>query len=167
MLDLGCSAGLIGMNITAEHPEMKCVLLDKPLIAETTKKIVAKYNMTERVEVIGADYISEPIGTGYDLIIARATLYFAKNNINKVIKKIFDALKPGGIFVSYHEGLYNENTEPENVLLSWLGSLLIGQGICFQKGELANEMIKAGFSSVQSQTCYDDFGNMELDIARK
>jgi len=167
MLDLGCSAGLIGMTITAEHPEMKCVLLDKPLVAETTKKIVAEYNMTDRVEVMGTDYLSEPIGEGYDLIIACATLYFAKNNISEVTKKIFEALNPGGIFVSYHEGFYNENTQPTNLLLSWMGSLLTGRDISYKKGEIAAEMLKAGFSNVHSQTCHDIFGDMEFEVARK
>lgn len=167
MLDLGCSAGLIGMSVTAEHPEMKCVLLDKPMVAEITKEIVEEYNMTDRVEVIAADYLSEPIGEGYDLIIASATLYFAKNNIEEVTKKIFGALNPGGIFVSYHEGFFNEQTQPSNLVLSWIGSLLTGQNTSFQKGEIAAEMLKAGFSSVHSQTSHDIFGDMEFDIARK
>ncbi|MFA8342739.1 MAG: methyltransferase [Rhodothermaceae bacterium] len=167
MLDLGCSAGLIGMSITAEHPEMKCVLLDKPMVAETTKKIVAEHNMTNRVEVMGADYLSEPIGEGYDLIIASATLYFAKNNISEVTKKIFEALNPGGIFVSYHEGFFNEDTQPVNLVLSWMGSMLTGQNISYSKGELASEMLKAGFSSVHSETTRDIFGDMEFEVARK
>lgn len=167
MLDLGASAGLIGMYITDKHPSMKCVLLDKPMVAETTKEIVEEYQMTDRVEVLAADYLTESIGNGYDLIIACATLYFAKNNISQTIKKIFEALNPGGVFVSYHEGLYNENTQPAEVVLSWLGSTLTNQNMSYKKGELAQEMLNAGFTSVHSQSFNESFGEIGLDIARK
>lgn len=49
---------------------------------------------------------SREIGEGYDLIWASSTLSFARQDLTAVLKKIYEALTPGGVFISMAEGVY-------------------------------------------------------------
>jgi hypothetical protein len=51
------------------------------------------------------------------------------------ISKIFDALKPYGVFITPSDGLTDERTKPEQVVTGWLSMALTGQdmGLDFRR----------------------------------
>lgn len=54
------------------------------------------------------------------------------------------------------------------IVLEGMAYALLGQGdLWFDKGEIADAMPKAGFTSVESMTVDTPMMPMELDIARK
>jgi hypothetical protein len=169
MLDLGGGPGVIGIAIVSSHPSMKGVVFDKPSVVDIAKTFIKEYEMEDRMAVMGGDYIHDSIGEGYDLIWASATLNFARHDLDldTPVKKIFDALNPGGIFISLSDGLTGERTKPENYVLSTLPSALIGQDMGIDQGVIADSMFRAGFKSVHSQTIDTPMMPMDLDIARK
>jgi len=167
MLDLGGGPGLIGMAIVDAHPNMKGTIFDLPPVVAEAKKYIKEYGMEERVDVLGGDFNLDSIGEGYDLIFSSAALQFAKD-IDSVVKKAYDALNPGGVFVSiFPFGMTHEGTKPENTVLGLLSSALMGQEAVFDKGYIADSMVKAGFKTTCSRTIDTFMGLMELDIARK
>jgi predicted TPR repeat methyltransferase len=167
MLDLGSGAGLIGIAITAAHPNMVGILYDRPEVLKVAKGYIKEYGMEERIKIMAGDYHSDSIGEDYDLIWASATLNFARHDLDTPIKKIFDALNPGGIFISLSDGLTCERTKPENYVLSALPSALMGQDMGIDQGVIADAMLCAGFKSVRSSTIDTPMMPMDLDIARK
>jgi len=167
MLDLGGGPGLIGIAIVAAHPTMKGVIFDKPSVVNVAETFVKEYEMEDRMEVMGGDYKHDSIGDGYDLIWASATLNFARHDLDRPIKKIYDALNPGGVFVSLSDGLTCERIKPENYVLSTLPSALMGQDMGIDQGVIADAMLRAGFKSVRSRTIDTPMMPMDLDIGRK
>ena len=167
MLDLGGGAGLIGIAIVASHPRMKGVLFDLPSVAKAAEIFIKEYEMENRMEVLGGDYNHDSIGEEYDLIWASGSLYFGKEDMDSLMKKIYDALNPGGVFISYHDGLTHERTKPDIMALSWTPTALMGQDMGFDQGEIADSMLRVGFKSVRSRTLDTDWGPMDLDIGRK
>jgi len=140
---------------------------DKPAIAEVAETFIKEYEMEDRMEVMGGDYGRDPIGEEYDLIWASGTLNFVKNNMDSVLKKIYDALNPGGVFISFHDGLTHERTKPETMVLAWLPTVLMGNDFGFDQGFVADSMLRVGFKSVCSRTLDTLMGPMDLDIGRK
>ncbi|MCK4239698.1 MAG: hypothetical protein KAX33_11280 [Candidatus Lokiarchaeota archaeon] len=61
----------------------------------------------------------------------------------------------------------NERTKPTELVLSWLCATLMGQDIYFEKGEIADSMIRVGFKSVHSRTINFMANTMDMDIAHK
>ncbi|NPE27842.1 methyltransferase [Methanococcoides sp. SA1] len=167
MLDLGGGPGLMGITALSRHPSMKGIVFDQPSVIPVTEDFIAEYNLSDRMTTIGGDYINGPIGSGYDLIIASCTLNFAKDCMDPMIKKIYDALNPGGVFVSLHDGMINEGTSPAAHVISMMPSALSGFNCLLEKGFIANAMLNAGFKSVRSQPVILDAGPFEIDIARK
>lgn len=167
MLDLGGGAGLIGLAVAAESPSMEGVLFDRPPVAEVAKGLFKDFGLEDRMTAVGGDYFIDSIGDGYDLILAIATLNFARHDIDPIMTKIHDALNPGGVFISFHDGLTHERTKPEVMVLPGLATTLRGMDMGLDQGFLAEAMLRAGFKSVRSRTVDTDFGPMDLDIARK
>jgi hypothetical protein len=166
MLDLGGSAGLNEIAILLKHPTMKGVLFDRPAIVKVAETFIKEYELEERIEIIGGDYTQDPIGDNYDLIVATGTLNFVLKDLGSMLKKLFDALNPGGVFISIHDGLTEEMTKPE-MALDWLSSNLLGQDWSIEKGLIADLLIKTGFKSVLSRTIESPLGILDVDIGRK
>ena len=168
MLDLGCGPGLNGIAIVSEHPAMKGVSFDRPRTVKVAREMIRRYGMEERMEVISGNYASEPIGEEYDLILACDTLYYTEDEIDPILSKLYNALNPGGVFLSIHHGLTRERTKPEDLVLGMIYSGLKGEDMgLLDQGFIADAMIRAGFKSVRSRTLDSDWGELGLDIARK
>lgn len=167
MLDLGCGPGLFGTSFVLNHPSMNAVLFDRPAVARVAEEVVEEYGIRDRIEVIGGDYINGLIGEGYDLVWASMTLNFARNCLNEVIKKIYGALNPGGVFVSFSDGKTDEGTKPKEMVLGTLMPSLYGDDMGLNEGVIAGAMLKAGFASVQSREVMTPIGEVMVDIARK
>lgn len=167
MLDLGGGAGLIGIAIVASHPSMKGIIFDLPPVAKAAGDFIKEYEMEDRMEVLGGDYLQDSIGEGYDLIWASGSLYFDKGDMYSLMKKIYDALNSGGVFISYHEGLTHERTKPDIMALGWMPQALMGQDMGFDQGFIADSMLRVGFKSIRSRTLDSPLGPMDLDIGRK
>lgn len=169
MLDLGAGAGLIGLAIVAAHPTMTGVLFDRPEVVEVSKRFIREYELEDRVTTIGGDYATDPIGDGYDLVWTSYTLNFYRDDLDPLFRKIHAALNPGGVFVSFAEGLTHERTRPTRLINSMLSNNLTGQDVMFDEGEIARAMQRAGFRFVHSRHAEGPLlhGPAVLDIARK
>ena len=167
MLDLGGGAGMIGMSIVASHPNMCGVLFDQPEVVKVAEKHFKDFGMEDRMRTIGGDYWEDPIGTGYDLVWTSFTLNFYRGRLSRIFNKIFHSLKNDGVFISFADGLTDERTKPGLMVLNMLPASLGGRDMCFDQGEIANEMLNAGFTSVQSRSIDTSYGPVDIDIARK
>ena len=167
MLDLGGGPGIYAIAIVSAHPSMKGVIFDRPAIVKVAEAFINEYEMKDRMEVLAGDYNHDFIGEGYDLIWASNALNFARHDMDSLMKKIYDALNPDGVFISFHEGLTHDRTRPDTHVLSMISIALMGQDMCFDQGFIADSMLRVGFMSVRSRTLNTDWGSMDLDIGRK
>ena len=167
MLDLGGGHGLFSLYITRASANLRAVVFDREPVTAVASEFINTYDMDHRVTVMAGDYTVDDLGSDYDLIWASATLGPSKGQLDDLLEKIHTALKPGGYFLSLHDGMTCEQTQPD-MILEWLGGLLSSDGDPrFDQGELAEAMLRSGFSSVRSRTIDTPLGPMELDIARK
>lgn len=167
MLDLGGGPGIFGIAMVSKHPSMCGVIFDRQPVVEVAEGFIKEYEMEDRIEVLAGDYNCDPIGEGYDLVWASATLNFARENLDSVMTKIYDALNPGGVFVNLSEGLTDDGTKPDFYVLGTVGWSMTTSMMAFDQGVIADAMLNAGFRSVRSRTLPTGWGPMDLDIARK
>ncbi len=166
MLDLGCGPGIMCMEVVSNHPYMEGVLCDMPPLIEVACEEIAAAGLESRMSTIAGDYNEVDFGKNYDLIWASQTLYYAKD-LSSMFSRIHHALNPGGIFISLHEGLTCERTQPSDMVLSRLSLALEGQDVSFEQGEIASYLPEAGFTSIETKNMSLPFGPAELIIARK
>ena len=166
LLDLGGGPGVVGLTILARHPAMQGALADLPPIIEVAREEIEKSGMGGRMALYPGDYNSAGFGSGYDLVWASHNLYFVKD-LHGFFSRILEALNPGGVFISFHEGLTEERTKPPFYILSRISLALEGQDVSFEAGEIARAGLAAGFLSIETRTCDTPMGEVRVDILRK
>lgn len=149
MLELGGAHGMDCIAVTQSNPFLNGVIFDKPAVIEVTREIIADHRMEDRVTTMEGDYETDPLGSGYDLIYAKATLSLFKDDLSPLFKKIYDALNPGGYFVSVHDGLTDESTRPTDMVIGWLPMGLSSLDLSFDRDVIPDAMLKAGFQTVK------------------
>lgn len=167
MLDLGGGHGVFALYMVQASDGLEAVIFDHAPVAQQASGVISSYGMDKKVSVMSGDYLTDDFGKGYDLVLAGATLNSAKSGLDALLLKIYNCLKPDGYFISLHDGMTGEQTQPA-LILEWLAGLLDSdQDFRFEQGELAGIMLKSGFRHVRSRTMETPIGLMELDIARK
>lgn len=166
-LDMGCGHGAFSLYILERHPDLCAVLMDRSQVLDAAMPLMEQYRARDRVSRMAGDYITDDLGSGYDLIFASATLNFARGCLPDLARKIHDSLRPGGYFVSFQDGMTHEGTKPDTMLGAVIPSMMMDIDYCFHRGEIAKTALDCGFRWVRSSTLPTPIGPMDLDIARK
>lgn len=167
MLDLGGGAGFFTQAIVAAHPSMSGVIFEQPPVARVAREFIRQYAAEDRVSVRDGDYMTDPLGNSYDLIFASATLNFYKDCLDELFTRVYDALNPGGIFMTHQDGIYAERTKPATHITEFLAFELYGGDFALPQGLIAQTMLNTGFQSVRSFTLQTGVGDMDVTIGRK
>ncbi|MEO0443746.1 MAG: methyltransferase dimerization domain-containing protein, partial [Pseudomonadota bacterium] len=158
-LDLGGGSELLSERILQQHPSIHVTLFDLP-------KCVDKIHSSDpRLRIKAGDYNCDSLGEGYDIIWASMSLYFA-NNLDALLQKIKLSLSETGVFISFHEALSHERTQPESHITGRFLPSITGSDLSFTDGVIANSLNKIGFGAVSSHYVETPCGEMRVDIAR-
>jgi predicted O-methyltransferase YrrM len=167
MLDMGGGPGLNSVAIVQDHPVLKSVVFDRKSVTDIARGYIDRFGMTARIETRTGDYTKDNLGIGYDFILASDTLYYAPDELDAIVSRIFDALNPGGVLMAIHGVLTDDRTAPEKMVLGMLPDALMGQGELPDSGFLAPFLLRAGFASVHTREVPMVSCPMEVDVARK
>ena len=167
VLDIGCNAGLLGLAVIADLPERRGVLFDKPPLCPVIEGSIAQMGLQDRVRVQGGDFLADDLGGGYDLILAVSVMLFAKGNLGTFLKKLYDALEPGGVTVSIGEGISPDFSGPWDMIMGYLPYWLQGMDLALRKGEIETAAKEAGFREAETRTVLLCSGTQNIVILRK
>ena len=100
ILDLGCGNGVLSEMVLEKLPGSYVVSFDLTNnMLEACGKKLARY--TGRFELKQGDFRTEPIGSGYDIVIAGLSLHHLTwQERESFYKEIYSSLNNGGMFIS-------------------------------------------------------------------
>lgn len=147
ILDLGGGPGLIGIALVEDRPGATGVVFDWPETVAVAQENIAHAGLTDRMSVIGGDLSQADIGAGYDLIWCSSVLHFLPD-ATAVLRKIHDALAPGGILVMAHGEIAADADAAARLLPFYLPMMLLGRRVT-RVGELAQALRDCGFADVR------------------
>lgn len=117
--DLGCGTGTIAKRVLEIYPniELTCVDMAANMI-ETAKRKLVKY---ENVEYIVKDFDDFNFKKKYDAVLTSLALHHLRRDKDKkrFFKKIFDALKGGGVFYNADVVLGSNETLQNLYMKKW------------------------------------------------
>lgn len=166
MLDLGGGPAINAMAVAQENPQIRVKVFDRPGIANMARNYIRAYGFQDRVTALGGDYLNDPLGEGYDLIMITDTLYYADQEIEPVIQKCHGALNPGGILAAIHAVLTDEGTRPTNLVLDLLNETMTGQAQLPEKSFLMRPLAQCGFKDLTSKMVNIGGTPMEMNMGR-
>ena len=166
VLDVGCAAGLLGLAVIGDAPERTGVLFDR-IPSQIIQESVDQAGLTGRAQVMQGDFLTDSVGGGYDLILAVSILLFAKGHMETVLKKLYDALNPGGVLVAISEGVASDLSGPWDMVTGYLPYYLNGMDMGVRAGEVEEAARKAGFTRIETHTEVLYSGEQDVHILRK
>lgn len=158
ILDLGGGSGILAIELAITFPNCKSVVFEHPNVARLPRELVSERKLSEQVCVMEGDFNADDIGKGYDLIIASGVLDFAKDHLDSVMGKLYNALTSNGYLYVVTHNVSEDYQNPPESILGWLSSHLDGLDVLLTKKEIDSALTIHGFQQIQSD---DDGGVFE------
>ena len=150
MLDVGGGPGIFSIIMTEKNPGMTADVMDLPQTLEVTRDIIADYRAGDRVSTKEGNYLEDPFGSGYDVVLLSSMInQEGPDVIREIIRKSFDALEPGGVLLVQEQFLNEEKTGPLLPVLIGLNQLVhTPAGRAYSVKEVADMVRDAGFTDI-------------------
>jgi 2-polyprenyl-3-methyl-5-hydroxy-6-metoxy-1,4-benzoquinol methylase len=149
VLDIAAGHGLFGIAIAKANPNAEVAAVDWAAVLEVAKENAEKASVIDRFTTIAGDAFDVDFGTGYDVVLLTNFLHhFDVETCEKLLKKVYAALAPGGRAVTF-EFVPNEDRVsppvPATFSMMMLGTTPNGDAYTFS--EFDRMFRNAGFSS--------------------
>ncbi|MBR2782951.1 MAG: class I SAM-dependent methyltransferase [Firmicutes bacterium] len=167
VLDIGCNTGLLGLAVIGDRAGRSGVLFDMPPFVPLIQESAEQAGLAGRAEAAGGNFLTDDLGKDFDLILAVSVMLFAKQELPAFLKKLHDALAPGGVVVCVGEGIQPDLSAPWDMIMGYLPYMLQGMDMSVKHGEIEAAAKAAGFSDVETRTELLCSGTQDIVILRK
>jgi ubiquinone/menaquinone biosynthesis C-methylase UbiE len=125
LVDLGGGPGSYASEILKRDKFAKAILIDRPASLRVAKSILKKTSIIKRFDFISGDLFEVDFGRKIDTILYSNILHIYNPSQNsKLLKKIYQSLKPGGRLILVDLFLNNDRTAPFDAAMFSLTMLL-------------------------------------------
>ncbi len=147
MLDIAAGSGVWGVALAQKSKQVQVTALDWPGVIPVTKRIAAKFQLSDRFSFVEGDMHSADAGNGFDLATLGHILHSegaAKSQA--LLRRVFKALAPGGT-IAIAEFLSNDTRTGPPVAMIFAVNMLVNtdQGDTFSFTEISKWLGEAGF----------------------
>lgn len=111
LLDLGGGHGLYSLALKQVKPELEVKVFDLPQVKSVMQEYSSNYGM--EIAFKAGNFYEDQLPFKQDIILAFDICYNSPEQTERVLKKIYAALKPGGYLFTRHWFLDNSRTFPK------------------------------------------------------
>jgi SAM-dependent methyltransferase len=150
-LDLGGGPGTYAIHFCLANPEISAVIYDLPTTRTFAEGVVARFNLSDRIDFTSGDYHADPVPTGFDVAWLSHILHMeCRTACIALLRKTVASLNQGGILMVQEFILDDAKDGPLFPALFSLNMLLGTEaGQSYSGAELADMMTEAGLSNVK------------------
>jgi len=152
VLDVAAGAATWSIPMALDNQQLHVDVLDFPPILEVSKKFAEKYAVAERFGYISGNWRNVPWQRDiYDVIVLGHILHSEGKELSKqLLRRVFEAMKPGGTLVIAEFIANNERTGPPFAMLFGVNMLMHTTiGCVFTESELTTMVTEVGFEKVR------------------
>jgi ubiquinone/menaquinone biosynthesis C-methylase UbiE len=149
VLDLAAGSGVWGIALAQQSPQVRVTAVDWPGVLPVTRRVAAKHGVVDRFAFVEGDINTTDFGKGHTLATLGHILHSEGEAKGRpLLKKVFDALAPGGT-IAIAEFLVNDDrTGPANATIFAVNMLVnTDEGDTFSAAEISAWLRDAGFDS--------------------
>jgi SAM-dependent methyltransferase len=150
-LDLGGGPGTYAIHFCLANPDISAVIYDLPTTRNFADGVIARYNLSDRIDFTPGNYHADPIPSGFDVAWLSHILHIeSRSACIALLRKTVAALNQGGIVMVQEFILDDPKDGPLFPALFSLNMLLgTDAGQSYSGAELADMMTEAGLSNVK------------------
>ncbi|MCR5090933.1 MAG: class I SAM-dependent methyltransferase [Oscillospiraceae bacterium] len=167
ILDIGCNTGLLGLALIDDEPGRSGVLFDMPPLCPLIDESIRQMGLSERARSRGGNFLTDDLGKDYDLILAVSVMLFAKGDMTAFLRKLYDALAPGGAVLCIGEGIREDCPAPWDMIMGYLSYRFQGMDMAVRSGEIEAAAKAAGFRETETRTELLCSGTQDIIVLRK
>jgi len=150
LLDIGGGPATYSIFFCKANPRLRATVLDLPGTLEVTKDVVSRFKMSRRITLQEGDY-NKDLPKGFDAAFLSHIIHSEGGEANiGLMKRIYDALNPGGKIIIQDFILKSDKTQPSFASAFALCMLLFTEkGRTYSFEEIKGWLEAAGFKSVK------------------
>src|SRR5215472_14107332 len=124
LCDVGGATGLLCIEVAKKHPQIQCISFDLGPVEPVAKKHIAAAKLQDRIRVASGDFFQDPLPRA-DVITMGMILHdWNLERKMQLIRAAYDALRPGGAFITVEALIDDRRRENVFGLLMSLNMLI-------------------------------------------
>ncbi|KCZ73447.1 O-methyltransferase [Candidatus Methanoperedens nitroreducens] len=152
LIDIGGGSGTYSIVLCQKYKNLNAIVFDLPEVIEIAKKIIEKYNLSDRITTISGDLRYDSWDQG-DVILLSNVLHMGKSDFcKKALKKCYESLPAGGLVIIQEWFLNPDKTAPTLSALFSLHILARPGGDVYSASEMMGWMHDIGFANIKEIT---------------
>lgn len=151
VLDLAAGSGVWSIALAQSSARVRATAVDWEGVLPVTKKTVAKFGLSERYHFVAGDLLSAEFGKGHNVATLGHILHSeGEERSKKLLRKVYDALAPGGT-IAIAEFLVNEDRTGPPLGLMFAVNMLVNTdvGDTYSFEQIAKWLKEAGFQDAR------------------
>jgi predicted O-methyltransferase YrrM len=150
-LDLGGGSGAYAMAMVRVKQDLNAIVFDLPAVIPITRRYIGEAGLEHRISTLAGDYLTDSIGSGYDVIFLSAIVHSNSPEQNiLLIRKCADAMNDGGRLIVQDFIIDEDRVHPASAALFAINMLVATEaGDTYTEQEIAAWMRSAGLTDIE------------------
>ena len=147
VLDIGAGSGVWGIALAKQSPHVRIRAVDWPKVLEVTKKVATRNGVADRLTTTAGDFFEADFGSGHRVATIGHIIHSeGEERSRRLLKKVFEALAPGGV-IAIQEFVPNDDRTGPTVALIFALNMLVNTeaGDTYTFSEMSQWLREAGF----------------------
>jgi hypothetical protein len=150
LLDVAGGSGVYACAMVSRHPHLRATILEKTPVDRLASQSLAERGFADRVKVATGDMFQDSFPEDCDLHLFSNVLHdWDTEKVQHLLSKSFTSLAPGGMIIIHDAHINAAKTGPLPVAAYSALLMTITEGKCYSEKEIANFLLRAGFSEVE------------------
>jgi len=152
VLDIAAGSGVWGIALAQASPNVTITAVDWPNVLGVTRRVAERLGLGDRLTGIPGDIQEVDLGSGYNIATLGHILHSeGEARSRRLLRRVFDALAPGGT-IAIAEFMVNEERTGPPVSLIFASNMLVNtdDGDTFTLTEMTAWLAEAGFVDVRT-----------------
>jgi acetylserotonin N-methyltransferase len=151
LADLGGATGHLAIAACERYPQLRAVVFDLPRVTRFAREQVALSAAWGRIEVRDGDFFEDELPAADLFALGRILHDWAEPAIDRLLRRIFDRLPPGGGVLLAEKLLADDGVGPVSANLQSINMLICTEGKERSVSGYARLLRAAGFGQVEGR----------------
>jgi ubiquinone/menaquinone biosynthesis C-methylase UbiE len=149
VLDIAAGSGVWGIALAQAWPQAHVTAVDWEGVLPVTRRVAGRFGVGNRFNYVAGDIQTVNLGSGHDVATLGHILHSeGEARSRSLLKRVFDALAPGGTIAIAEFVANDDRTGPPNALIFAVNMLVnTDEGDTFTFAELSQWLREAGFEN--------------------
>ncbi|MBJ6367332.1 methyltransferase [Snuella sedimenti] len=147
LCDIGGSGGNLSIHVAKHNPHIKCISFDLPPVGSIAEENIKMMGLNDRIDVVSGDFFKDDFPKADIITMGNILHDWGMEDKLMLIKKAYDALPKGGLFIVIENIIDDErNKNAFGLMMSLNMAIETDKGFDFTASDFNQWALSVGFS---------------------